>query len=124
MWSEADGSPALSGPEVPFFVRPVTRAITAQVDKAFIGPNTRSSLEFLDGQTMVNALHADLLGFLGRWLPCLQASDRNYVTVAIGCTGGQHRSVYMVERLAADLGDSLGELQIRHRELNRKGITA
>ncbi len=81
-------------------------------------------VEFLDGQTMVNALHADLLGFLGRWLPCLQASDRNYVTVAIGCTGGQHRSVYMVERLAADLGDSLGELQIRHRELNRKGITA
>ena len=41
-----------------------------------------------------------IAGFLARWLPNFQADQRSYLTVAIGCTGGQHRSVYMVEMLA------------------------
>lgn len=75
---------------------------------------------FLTGQEPVEALYADIQRFLLRWIPELQSSDRSYVTVAIGCTGGQHRSVYMVERLGKAFGDSLGSLQIRHRELQRK----
>ncbi|MDO9620979.1 MAG: RNase adapter RapZ, partial [Moraxellaceae bacterium] len=59
--------------------------------------------------------------FLKRWIPSLSLSDRSYVTIAIGCTGGQHRSVYMVERLAEDLKTQFGELQKRHRELNDLG---
>ncbi len=77
--------------------------------------------EFLDAQPLVGRMHQDLHDFLVRWLPELQASDRNYVTVAIGCTGGQHRSVYMVERLSRSLALPLGQLQTRHRELARKG---
>jgi len=46
---------------------------------------------------------------------------KRYVTIAIGCTGGQHRSVYMVERLAQALTATLGKLQVRHRELHRPG---
>ena len=56
-----------------------------------------------------------------RWVRELQASDRSYVTVAIGCTGGQHRSVYLAERLFAALTDELPNLQLRHRELSRRG---
>lgn len=80
-------------------------------------------IDFLDGQPLVNAMYQDLLTFLLRWLPELQASDRSYVTVAIGCTGGQHRSVYMVERLSRALSQGLGALQTRHRELSRKGLS-
>lgn len=78
-------------------------------------------ISFLDAQPLVESMYHDLHAFLLRWLPELQASDRNYVTVAIGCTGGQHRSVYMVERLSRSLGRQLGALQTRHRELGRQG---
>ncbi len=78
-------------------------------------------IDFLAGQPLVNAMYDDLHAFLLRWLPELQASDRSYVTVAIGCTGGQHRSVYMVERLSQALSQGLGALQIRHRELAGSG---
>ncbi len=77
--------------------------------------------EFLDGQEMVTELRHDITRFLQRWIPSLSLSDRSYVTIAIGCTGGQHRSVYMVERLAEDLLSQFGELQKRHRELGNRG---
>jgi len=70
---------------------------------------------------MVGELRQDIGSFLKRWIPSLSLSDRSYVTIAIGCTGGQHRSVYMVERLAEDLKTQFGELQKRHRELNDLG---
>jgi len=54
---------------------------------------------------------------LEKWLPAYQNSQRSYMTVAIGCTGGQHRSVYMVEQLAQRLVKQTGEVQLRHREL-------
>lgn len=59
----------------------------------------------------------DIQAWLERWLPAYKNSQRSYMTIAIGCTGGQHRSVYMVEQLAERLAHSIGEIQLRHREL-------
>lgn len=78
-------------------------------------------VDYLKGHPLVESLFSDIETFLNKWLPELQANDRNYVTVAIGCTGGQHRSVYMVERMAQVLSATLGKLQVRHRELHRQG---
>lgn len=55
--------------------------------------------------------------FLTTWLPELAKSNRSYVTIALGCTGGQHRSVYMAEMLAKAMAEEPYNLQIRHREL-------
>jgi UPF0042 nucleotide-binding protein len=60
---------------------------------------------------------ADITGFLDRWLPSLVRSNRSYLTVAVGCTGGQHRSVYLAEKLAAHFSGRLGRPLIRHRDL-------
>lgn len=68
-------------------------------------------------QPAVEDMIQDLYRLLSRWLPEYRRQDRAYVTIAIGCTGGQHRSVYIVERLAAMLRDNYDQLTIRHREL-------
>jgi UPF0042 nucleotide-binding protein len=60
--------------------------------------------------------------FLRRWLPAFRADQRAYLTVAIGCTGGQHRSVWFVERLAERFAKEAGAL-IRHRELREPDTT-
>jgi UPF0042 nucleotide-binding protein len=60
---------------------------------------------------------ADVIEFLDRWLPSLVRSNRSYLTVAVGCTGGQHRSVYLAEKLAAHFSGRLGRPLIRHRDL-------
>jgi len=73
--------------------------------------------DYLDAQADVEEMYQDLLAYLSKWLPRFAASNRAYVTVAIGCTGGHHRSVYLAERLGAALRESLGNLQIRHRDL-------
>ncbi|MDX1504292.1 MAG: RNase adapter RapZ [Spongiibacter sp.] len=73
--------------------------------------------EFLDQQPPVQKMYDDILGFLRHWIPEIEASNRSYFTVAIGCTGGQHRSVYMVEKLGEALLDLSPSLQVRHREL-------
>jgi UPF0042 nucleotide-binding protein len=72
---------------------------------------------FLSSYPIVDAMSDDILAWLERWLPAYQNSQRSYMTIAIGCTGGQHRSVYMVEQLAERLAPSMGEVQLRHREL-------
>ena len=71
---------------------------------------------YLDAEPEANELRRDLCRFLDRWLPGCARSKRRYVAVAIGCTGGQHRSVYMVERLKAHLGPCYPRLQVRHRD--------
>ena len=78
--------------------------------------------DYLDNQPVVEEFFLDVFRFLLRWIPELQASDRSYVTVAIGCTGGQHRSVYLAERLARELAPERATIQLRHRELSREGI--
>jgi UPF0042 nucleotide-binding protein len=59
----------------------------------------------------------DIAGFVGRWLPCFVRDNRAYLTVAIGCTGGRHRSVYFAETLAQRFA-SEGRVLVRHRELS------
>lgn len=73
--------------------------------------------QYLDGNTQVEALYTDIAAFLLKWLAAFQQDDRSYMTVAIGCTGGQHRSVYMVERLAHYFQGQLPHIQIRHRDM-------
>jgi RNase adapter protein RapZ len=72
--------------------------------------------EFLDTQPHAAELLGDIRGFVEKWLPSFKNDNRSYLTVAIGCTGGQHRSVYMVERLAQYFGAS-ERVILRHREL-------
>jgi UPF0042 nucleotide-binding protein len=74
--------------------------------------------EFLEQQPEVDRMYADIERFLQSWLEPLAHDQRSYVTVAVGCTGGQHRSVYLVERLARAFGGRWTTLK-RHRELER-----
>ncbi|HEZ2578877.1 TPA: RNase adapter RapZ [Neisseria meningitidis] len=71
--------------------------------------------DYLDGQPLVQEMVGDIERFVTHWLPRLEEESRSYVTVAIGCTGGQHRSVYIVEKLARRLKGRY-ELLIRHRQ--------
>lgn len=80
--------------------------------------NDADVISFLESQTDVAAMFADLNGFLTRWLPRFAATNRSYLTIAIGCTGGQHRSVYMCNRLWEHFGAQFGNIQVRHRELD------
>jgi RNase adapter protein RapZ len=72
---------------------------------------------FMAGYDEATQFLADVTGFLERWLPSLVRSNRSYLTVAVGCTGGQHRSVYLAERLAAHFDGRYGRALIRHRDL-------
>jgi RNase adapter protein RapZ len=73
-------------------------------------------IDYLKGSSDVMAMQAQIVEFVRYWLPALKQDHRAYVTVAIGCTGGQHRSVYLVEQLAKTFKSEWPVL-IRHREL-------
>ena len=64
---------------------------------------------YLDAQPLVAEYYADTARWLDTWLPRFEADDRSYVTIAIGCTGGRHRSVYLVEKLRSE--EHTSELQ-------------
>lgn len=74
-------------------------------------------VEFLEAQPDAAELLKDIRAFIEKWLPSFKKDNRSYLTVAIGCTGGQHRSVYMVERLAVYFQNS-AQVILRHRELS------
>ena len=73
-------------------------------------------VEFLQCDAQVEKMFVDIRAFIEAWLPAYVRDNRSYMTVALGCTGGQHRSVYLVERLAAHFRDRVPAL-VRHREL-------
>ena len=73
-------------------------------------------IRFLAAQPEVVRMEADLRRFIGDWLPAYIRDNRSYLTVGIGCTGGQHRSVYLAEKLAAHFRESARVL-VRHRSL-------
>lgn len=72
---------------------------------------------FLDAHDSVQEMLSDISRLLVHWLPHFEKNDRQYMTVAVGCTGGYHRSVYIVERLAIRLRDCCHSVLVRHREL-------
>lgn len=77
-------------------------------------------MDFLSQHDDVNEMLADIRAFLEKWLPRFEASNRSYMTVAVGCTGGQHRSVYLCERLREAFTGNITNLQVLHRELTRQ----
>lgn len=74
---------------------------------------------FLGSQPIVTKLIWQIQNLLDTWMPHLERNNRSYVTIAIGCTGGQHRSVYVAQSLSKLFEDKHPDVQIRHRELNR-----
>jgi len=80
--------------------------------------------DYLDASPIVQRMYTDILGFLQRWIPEYRDFNRNYLTVALGCTGGQHRSVYMTEKLAAELARENDHVLTRHNELPDKRTDA
>lgn len=75
--------------------------------------------EWLEQEPEVLQMTGDILAFLRRWLPGFDRAQRSYVTVGVGCTGGHHRSVYLVERLAEALRGEFPDLLVDHRELKQ-----
>lgn len=74
-------------------------------------------IDYLIEQPEVLEMQNDILNFLEKWLPRFAATNRSYITVAVGCTGGQHRSVYMAEQIGKILKATLKNVQVRHRDL-------
>lgn len=79
--------------------------------------NDQAVIDFLSKQPPTNAMYNDIRNFIDRWLPGYQDNNRSYITIAIGCTGGQHRSVYLVNQLTHHFSRQLNTVQYRHREL-------
>lgn len=72
-------------------------------------------VEFMKQQPMVAEMVGDITAFIEKWLPSYRATNRHYLTIAIGCTGGQHRSVYVAETLAKYFAQKMNSVAIRHR---------
>ncbi|QOC24267.1 RNase adapter RapZ [Wenzhouxiangella sp. AB-CW3] len=74
---------------------------------------------YLEQHDIVEDFFGDIRAFIERWLPALAEDQRSLVTIAIGCTGGQHRSVYLVERLGQALREGGLQVLVSHRELEQ-----
>ena len=94
----------------PYYIRHL-RPLTGR-DEAVSG--------YLQAQPEVSEMLGQIEAFLRRWLPSFEGEQRGYVTVALGCTGGQHRSVHAAEELRRRFADRPGTL-VRHRELGAAG---
>ncbi len=75
-------------------------------------------IAFLDSQPAVGTMLESLSGFLDEWIPAFEDDNRAYLTVAVGCTGGNHRSVYVVERLARQFRGGRSGILVRHRDIS------
>ncbi|MCP3849910.1 MAG: RNase adapter RapZ [Gammaproteobacteria bacterium] len=76
--------------------------------------------DFLNQQDSCDNMFEDIQRYVEKWLSCFEENNRNYLTIAIGCTGGQHRSVYMVERLTQYFKQQRDSVIARHKELDSK----
>jgi UPF0042 nucleotide-binding protein len=77
----------------------------------------REVLEFLESYVEVDEMFTSIFQFLNLWIPRFEKENRSYMTVSIGCTGGRHRSVYLVEKIAAEMQQDRSNVSIRHREI-------
>lgn len=88
--------------------------------EAHLRPRTgldREVAEYLDAQPMVDEMFDAIRDFLDTWIPRFESENRTYLTVALGCTGGQHRSVYLARRLGEHFHERYPSVLVRHREL-------
>jgi len=74
-------------------------------------------IKYLQEQDLVTSMIEDISKFADKWIPSFQNNNRSYLTIAIGCTGGMHRSVYISECLAQRLKPNYSNVQVRHRQL-------
>jgi len=77
----------------------------------------KSVADFLESQDLVNQYFEQIRDMMTNWIPAFEADNRSYLTIAIGCTGGQHRSVYLTERLGQYFRQQRDHVIIRHRDL-------
>lgn len=77
----------------------------------------KAVIDFLSAQNDVQNMFQDIIHFLERWIPRFSADNRSYLTIALGCTGGYHRSVYLCDKIADALKQKHHAVQIRHRDL-------
>ena len=111
----ATASSILAGLIAAGALRP-TQVLAADWNKAAFDAKDQPVINFLDAQGEVTLMREDIHRFVATWLPSFIRDNRNYLTVAIGCTGGQHRSVYIAEWLARQFADRVRVL-VRHRTL-------
>lgn len=78
-------------------------------------------IDWLESHPLVHEMRDQVSAFLERWLPEFEKSSRSYVTIGVGCTGGRHRSVYIVERLAAHFRTLRTHVLVRHDEIGGNG---
>ena len=74
-------------------------------------------ISFLESHAITNSMAADIVSFLRNRIPEYLEHNRNYLTIAVGCTGGQHRSVYLVEKIAQQLQSDFNNILVRHNEI-------
>lgn len=79
-------------------------------------------IDFLSAEPDVIELQASIEGFINKWLPLLEKNNRSYLTVAIGCTGGKHRSVYITQQLGEHFKTLGHQVQIRHTSLEKHHV--
>lgn len=76
-------------------------------------------MDFLAAQPQVTSMYEDIVQFLEKWIPSFEQNNRSYLTIAIGCTGGMHRSVYLADKLSTHFQRLYTNVQTRHRQLTQ-----
>ena len=79
-------------------------------------------IHFLEREKDVQAMFEDIKNFITSWLPKFENNNRSYLNVAIGCTGGKHRSVFLAEKLCAHFGETRKGVQVKHKQLENENI--
>ena len=77
----------------------------------------RAVVKYLESYSEVETMFESIHKFLSDWIPLFEKENRSYMTISIGCTGGKHRSVYLVERIASEIGKKRDNISTRHRDM-------
>jgi len=73
-------------------------------------------IDYLESFEEVRRMKQSIIDFLKQWIPCFEQEGRSYMTISIGCTGGQHRSVYLAQKICEELSAERDNVSLRHRE--------
>lgn len=103
--------------DIVFDIRCLPNPHWQQKLRAFTGKD-QEVIDFLEAYDEVNEMQTDILNYVTRWIPAFAQTGRSYLTVAVGCTGGQHRSVFLTENIARQLQKSYPDTILNHRELS------